>query len=419
MELFVDVLQGRVVKFFNHGNICLFQVASASKKISALISKEKTTRYPELCKQIKLGSYIRGQGFWQQGQRTKQEFVFLAIDFVADNSLEKNETGLMADSSFRVDLLKKRYHTYLCASDLCSTHLLCKGKMLYALRRFLNENGYLEVNTPVLNKNLYAGGARPFITHMIDNGSDMYMRVTSEIALKMVIGGGFERVYEIGQSFRNGSVNKKYLTPFTGAEIYTAFTSEEESIKFAENIINCIEKEISPIIVGNGYKKKISFANGIPQMRFEDYFFAKTGHNFDFDSYMKSPDKYKEQSNTIYKILKNELIPLQQEPIFITDLPAGNSPLIASKSSKTLYRSYLVASGATMMEIAIGENDADKILEKIKLQGFDDEYKRDYSNFIHAYQMGMPPISSVFIGIDRIVPAFLGIEDLNDMSMLL
>lgn len=415
----LESVQGRVVKLFNHGKIILFQLATSAKKISALISKKNTLEYAALCQQIKLGSYIRGNGYWQKGRRTEHEFVFLCIDYIAENSLSKNETGFMTDSSFSIDLLKKRYHTYLCLDDVCATHIACKGKMMYAIRRTLDERGYLEVNTPVFTKNFYAGGAQPFITHMLDNGSDMYMRITSEFALKMVIGGGFSRVYEIGPSFRNGSVNKKYLTPFTAAEIYTAFLSEEKNIELAESIIRCVENEITPIIEECGMKKKVSFLGEIPKISFDDYYFSKTGERFDWNNYMNDPSKYRNQSNDIYKLLKNELFSYQVSPVFVTDLPSGNSPLIACKSKKTLYRSYLVVNGATLMEIAIGESDPKRFLDKINSQNLSDQHKRDYSNFVHAFQMGMPPIASLFIGVDRVIPAFLGIDNLNDLSMTL
>lgn len=419
MTTSVEALQGRIIKVFNHGKVCLLQIAAESKKISALMSKEQTEDYKALCQRIKLGTYIRGNGYWQEGKKTDKEFVFLNLDYISENFLTKNETGFVSESPFNIDTFKKKYHSYLCVDSLCATNLACRSKMLFAIRHFLENRGYAEVNTPILNKNFYAGGAQPFLTHMLDSGSDMYMRITSEIALKMVVGGGFPKVFEIGSSFRNGSVKSKYLTPFNCAEIYTTFISEEDNLNMAEAIIKSIEKEISPIIKENGFESIISFDGKIPRISFDEYYFTKTGQQFNWDNYMTDESTYKDESNAVYKQLKNDLFKDQVEPIFITDLPAGNSPLISCKSEKILYRSYLVANKATLMEIAIGETDPEQILKKMERQSFNDDYKRDYSNFIHAFKMGMPPIGSIFIGIDRVIPAFLGIENLNDLSMSL
>ena len=121
----------------------------------------------------------------------------------------------------------------------------------------------------------------------------------------------------------------------------------------------------------------------------------------------------------VYKLFKKKLIVNQKTPIIISDLPAGISPLIQKKTQGKLCRSYLVANGATLMEYAIGENDPEKLEQELTKQRKKqaDRYLRDDSALLHAYRMGMPLIGSIFLGIDRIIPALVGVENINDLAM--
>lgn len=413
------VYHGRVTKKFEHKKVCLLQLTCGGQRMKAVIRKGTTANYEIIRAAVNLGSAVCGIGRPVLNPKNETEIEFIELYLVWEDLHKGNDSGLVSGSKFTKNEMKRFFHTYLCDSELCAMNIAARGAVFSGLRRGLEERGYIECTTPMLTRNFYGGGCQPFITHMLDNGADMYLRVSAEIAMKHIIGGGFDRVYEIGPSFRNGSVSAKYATPFYGAEIYTAYCTEQDNIYTAIALMRCIEISLDRELERFGVEKKISFLGNIPAVSFEEYYLRKTGNRFDSRLLALECEDRSKNSKQIYKQLKSELIADQISPILITELPAGSSPLIAEKSESSLKRSYLVANGATISECAIGCVDPGELRRQFSLQDCEqnERYKRDHEPFLHLYESGMPPVGSIFIGVDRIVPAFLGIDNINDYLM--
>ena len=413
------VYHGRVTKKYDHKKVCLLQLLCCGQRLKAVIRKGTTANYELIRDAVSLGSAVCGIGRLTLDPKNETEIEFAELYLVREDLHKGNGSGLVSGSKFTKNDMKRYFHTYLCDSELCAMNIAARGAVFSGLRHGLEERGYIECTTPMLTRNFYGGGAQPFITHMLDNGADMYLRVSAEIAMKNIIGGGFDRVYEIGPSFRNGSVSAKYATPFYGAEIYTAYCTEQDNIDTAIALMRCIEISLDRELEKFGAEKKISFLGDIPSVSFGEYYLRKTGECFDPRLLAVDCEDRSQNSREIYKQLKSELIADQISPILITDLPAGSSPLIAEKSESTLRRSYLVANGATISECAIGSSDPRELCRQFGLQDGEqnERYKRDHEPFLHLYESGMPPVGSIFIGVDRIVPAFLGIDNINDYLM--
>lgn len=423
---------GRIVRVFHHGRICLMRLVCDGVRFRVVARRDATEGYDEIAPKLTLGTLVRGEGAPQRSH-DGEELLCKRIAIVSPNQLSEQETGLKQGSLFPLAKRKHFYHSYLCESETASSALLARSAILWELRRFLRERGYLECTTPVMGRTYYGGAAEPFVTHMRDGDRDMYLRVTSEIALKQIIGGSFNKVFEVGHSFRNGSVSARYLSPFYAAEIYTAMLPEAENIAFGLELVRALERAVGEACTGElvqgapacardacaSARAPISFLHDIPVMTFEEYHERALGEPFAWDALATDNAAGGSACAEAYKRLKRELVANQVDPVVITDLPAGMSPLIHRKREAVLCRSYLVANRATVAEFAIGENDPKILRRELSRQQREqgDRYPRDYEAFLHAYEMGMPRIASVFIGIDRIIAALLGLDGIGEFQM--
>ena len=425
-----NFLVGRVTKLFHIKKKFLLQVISNGRQYKCRM-ENTACNYSEIKNCLQVGDIMCGLYEKTTDKYGKCEFQINTMYIVTPCFLNEIDTGLLPGNQFTLEKKKRFFHTYLSSDNMCSLRIIIQDRILRSLRHFLQGNGYVECFTPVLQKNFFGGNARPFITHMKDNGDDVYLRLTSEIALKHYIAGGFDKVYEIGHSFRNGNANSKSLVPFMAAEIYTAYSNEEENIQFMKNIFKTLINGLEETLCEYDVAISPYIKTDIESVSFLDYFKTKTGIDF-----LHEKEKVKNLLHTtfeydindenyikeVYKYFKNKMIVNQIEPIVITDLPSGISPLIQSKNEHCLYRSYLIVHGATLMESTIGKKDVEELTEALNRQkkllatkGRQEE--RDFTTFLHAYRYGMPTTAGLFIGLDRIFPALFGIENIGEYYM--
>lgn len=422
---------GRVIKKFQHRSVILMSINDNGTMIPLVIKKGVATEYALYQTHVCLGDIIAADGVYAPGRGGRQELQVHSLKIVKACSLSAEQTGLLPDNHYTGAKAKQYYHTLMTTDEMCIFLLRARSQMLHALQQTLDREGYVNCTTPVLQHSHFAGGSRPFITHMLDNNADMYLRVTSEIALKHIIAGGLNRVYEIGHSFRNGSVNAMHNTPFMGAEIYQAYCTEPEHRAFAVFVMEQIQKAVRPLFQAYGYEIKVDLSGRIPVMTFEEYVRSKGYSDFRIEDPSSYPTLHQlgvftgvehNDAKLLYKWFKNTLIQDQISPILITDQPSGISPLIARKTAHTLHRTYLVANGVTLMEIAQSETDSQLVQQALaaqQAQNGEQAYPCDYTALLHAYRFGIPPMCSLFIGIDRIIPAMLGAQSINQYQMYL
>lgn len=428
-----EVLVGRVVKLFKHKHLLLLTVNEKGKLYPAVIKQGECDDYTLYEDAIGLGDIIAAEGNFQTRKDGHRELHTKRAYLVTKCELAPQQTGLLPENRFSGVKARQYYHTQMAIDPLYAFQRYARDQMLRTLRQALTRNAFVECTTPVLQHNFYAGGSRPFVTHMLDNDADMYLRVTSEIALKHLIAGGLEKTYEIGNYFRNGSVSAKYTTPFLAAEIYECYTSEKELLLFAIEMVREIQTSLTPCFEDFGIPFQIDFTKEIPAYSFQDYVRSKGYSSFVLghpETYPIIPgiaswrNEAAQNAGALYKWLKNDLIKEQLQPVILTNLPAGNSPLIAQKTKDTLHRSYLVANGATLMEVAQGQNDAEQLQKELRCQrdlqsDQKQNYKRDYTAFLHACRFGLPPVCSLFLGLERMIPAMAGIDNIHEYQMFL
>ena len=302
---------------------------------------------------------------------------------------------------------------------------LKRATIIRTMRRILDEAGYTEVDTPILQNIAGGASARPFITHFNALNQDMYMRIATELYLKRLIVGGFEGVYEMGKNFRNEGMDKTHNPEFTCMELYVSYKDLLWGMTFTENMLEqiCTAVNGKPEVEIDG--NVISFRAPFRRLPILDAIKEKTG--FDCDG--KTEDEIRafclskgmEVDETMGKgKLIDELFGEFCEgsfiqPTFITDYPVEMSPLTKMHRSKPglTERFELMVNGKELANAYSELNDPidqeERFKEQMRLaQKGDDEAMIIDHDFLRALQYGMPPTFGIGIGIDRLVMLLTG-----------
>ena len=317
---------------------------------------------------------------------------------------------------------RKRYLDMIMNPSVKETFIK-RSKIITSIRNYLDNLGFIEVETPILN--LIPGGAaaRPFITHHNTLDMDMYLRIATELYLKRLIVGGMERVYEIGRNFRNEGMDVRHNPEFTCIELYQAFTDYHGMMDIAENIIRNAAKEVcdSLHITFNG--TEIDLESPFKRVTMIDAVKEYTG--VDFASFMSDNEKAVEVakekgieiengkatwgdilSSFFEEFVEEKLV----QPTFIIDYPVEISPLTKKKPDcpALTERFELFILGGEYGNAYSELNDPIDQMERFEAQmklreAGDDEANMIDNDFVTALEYGMPPTGGMGMGIDRLV----------------
>ena len=331
---------------------------------------------------------------------------------------------------------RKRYLDMIMNPSVKETFIK-RSKIITSIRNYLDNLGFIEVETPILN--LIPGGAaaRPFITHHNTLDMDMYLRIATELYLKRLIVGGMERVYEIGRNFRNEGMDVRHNPEFTCIELYQAFTDYHGMMDIAENIIRNAAKEVcdSLHITFNG--TEIDLESPFKRVTMIDAVKEYTG--VDFASFMSDNEKAVEVakekgieiengkatwgdilSSFFEEFVEEKLV----QPTFIIDYPVEISPLTKKKPDcpALTERFELFILGGEYGNAYSELNDPIDQMERFEAQmklreAGDDEANMIDNDFVTALEYGMPPTGGLGIGIDRLVMLLTDSYSIRDVLL--
>jgi lysyl-tRNA synthetase class 2 len=304
------------------------------------------------------------------------------------------------------------------------------------IRRYLDERGYMEVETPVLNTISGGATARPFITHHNTLGLDMYLRIATELCLKRLIVGGIERVYEIGRIFRNEGMDTKHNPEFTTNELYEAYTDFSGMMDIAEGIFAGAAKTICGGYALRWQGESLDLTPGWERLTMAEAVRKYTGADFmavsdpeDAAALAKSvgvdmSGVEKTWGNALYESFDQKVEDKLIQPVFITMYPVEVSPLTkrAPDDSRLTERFELFICGCEMANAFSELNDPidqrARFMRQVELRNSgDDEAGMMDEDYITALEYGMPPTGGMGIGIDRAVMLLTDSSSIRDVIL--
>lgn len=309
-----------------------------------------------------------------------------------------------------------------------------RSKIIKEIREFLEKEGFLEVETPILQP-IYGGAkARPFKTHLNALDMDLYLRISPELYLKRLLVGGFEKVYEIGKCFRNEGVDRSHNPDFTILEFYWAFADYKDLMKLTEKMFENLLKKIAGSLEISYEGKKINFKTPWPRIEFNQILRKYTKINLEeihLEALKKEAQKMEikfeksaDKTEIADEIYKKFCRPKIWQPTFIINFPLGFQPLAKSleKNPSKLANFQLIVAGWELINAFSELNDPLEQRKRFEEQekffkaGLEEAQRMD-EDFLEALEYGMPPAAGFGLGIDRLVALLTNSHSLREVIL--
>ena len=388
---------------------------------------------------LDLGDFIGVKGYVFR-TKTGEISVHVMEMTVLSKSLKplpvvKTDTeGNVYDSFDDPELRYRQRYVDLIVNAGVKETFLKRATIIRTMRRILDDAGYTEVDTPILQNIPGGATARPFMTHFNALNQDMYMRIATELYLKRLIVGGFEGVYEMGKNFRNEGMDKTHNPEFTCMELYVSYKDLNWGMGFTENMLEqiCTAVNGKPEVEIDG--QVISFKAPFRRLPILDAIKEKTG----YDLYPMNEDEIRDvakklnievdetmgKGKLIDEIFGETCEGSFIQPTFITDYPVEMSPLTKMHRSKPglTERFELMVNGKELANAYSELNDPidqeERFKEQMRLsEKGDDEAMIIDQDFLRALQYGMPPTFGIGIGIDRLVMLLTGKFQIGEVML--
>ena len=329
---------------------------------------------------------------------------------------------------------RQRYVDLIMNNDVKKT-FIARSKIIRGLRKYLDDRGYVEVETPVLNTIPGGAAARPFITHHNTLDIDMYLRIAPELYLKRLIVGGFDKVYEVGRLFRNEGMDIKHNPEFTTVELYSAYEDYNDMMDITEGLISTLAKEITGDTKINYQGTEIDLTPGFRRLPMIEAIKEVTGADF---NKANTDEEAMELAKSIGlevegKMDRGHLINLAFEerveetliqPTFIIDYPVEISPLTKRKPSdpRLVERFELFIGGREYANAYSELNDPIDQKGRFLAQMAEREAGNEEANmmdedFVQALEYGMPPTGGMGMGIDRLAMLLTDSYSIRDVLL--
>ena len=330
-----------------------------------------------------------------------------------------------------IEIKYRHRHLDLISDPESKKVFVTRGKIIKAIRKFLDDRGFMEVETPVLQPIYGGAAAAPFTTHHKALDMKLYMKISPELYLKRLIVGGFDKVYEIGKNFRNEGIDRTHNPEFTMLEFYEAYTDYNYQMTQFEELISGVCKEITGAMKVLFQDKEVDFTPPWRRLTVMDGIKQYAAIDPEDESllgeYLK---KHSEKAIKLENLSKGEkqmkvfelaAEPHLWQPTFVMDHPVDISPLtkIHRGNNKLVERFEPFAAcmeiGNSFSELNDPEEQRARLKAQESKRQTDDEAHPMDEDFLHAIETGMPPTGGVGIGIERIVMLFTNRPSIRDI----
>ena len=335
-----------------------------------------------------------------------------------------------------VDLRYRQRYVDLIANPEVKNTFVMRSKIITAIRNFLDNEGFVEVDTPILNTIAGGASARPFITHHNTLDIDMFMRIAPELYLKRLIVGGFEKVYEMGRQFRNEGMDTKHNPEFTTVELYQAYTDYYGMMDITERMFAAIADAVCGGARKINYQgveldlttpwKKMTMIEAVKEYCGID--FATSGNVEDFKEAAKKIGVDFEDDVTwgklLYEVYDQKVEEHLIQPTFILDYPVEVSPLAKRKPSDPRlterFEFFMCARemGNAFSELNDPIDQRNRFLSQVaEREKGDEEAQMMDEDYVNALMYGLPPTGGLGIGVDRLIMLFTDQPSIRDVLL--
>ncbi len=432
---------GRVLVKRGFGKTVFAPIRDDSGELQLYVNIDRCADFVQVISWLDVGDVVGAEGrvFWTQKGELSLLVEKLRVVTKSLRPLPDKWHGL-GDVELRY---RQRYVDLIATPGVAETFRK-RSRIVRAIRHFLDERGFLEVETPMMHHTLGGAAARPFRTHHNALDLDLYLRIAPELYLKRLVVGGLERVYEIGRNFRNEGLSRQHNPEFTMLEFYQAWATHEDLMLLTEELVRGLAQEITGGLVLEVDGQTIDLAPPWRRLSVKDAVIGIGGHSaavFDdprvaadvartvgispdaIARVLASGDELRVQAGQLGMAIfeataEQSLI----QPTFLTDFPLAVSPLARKKDADPAFcdRFELYIAGREIANAFSELNDPDDQRARFAAQlaakaaGADEtmEYDEDYCR---ALEIGMPPTAGEGIGIDRLVMLLTGQSSIRDV----
>jgi len=427
-------IAGRIMAIRGHGKAAFFDIQDQSARLQIYIRKDNVDEDTfKLYKLLDIGDIVGIEGTVFKSHKGEISVSVSNLTLLSKSlrPLPEKWHGLKdTDTRYR-----QRYLDLITNPEVRKTFLI-RSKVISTMRRYLDEKGFIEVETPVLSPIAGGAAARPFITHHNALDIQLYLRIATELYLKRLIVGGFEKVYEIGKDFRNEGISIKHNPEFTMMELYQAYADYKDMMDLMEDMVAYIAKEVLGTTKVTYQGMEIDLTPPWKRMTMVEA--VKEYTNIDF-SQIDSDEEAREVARKLHieevgehdtkgkvlnLIFEEKVEPNLIQPTFIYDYPIEISPLAKriENNPDFTYRFEAFIIGREMANAFSELNDPidqkERFLQQLKEREAGNEEAHAFDeDYIIALEHGMPPTGGLGVGIDRLVMLLTDSYSIRDVIL--
>jgi lysyl-tRNA synthetase class 2 len=400
------------------GKLVFLDVVDLSGRIQAICDTAVTGDVD-----VHLGDVVGVAGTPAKSRRGEPSVLAESVEVLSRNTQPLPDTfhGL-TDIELRY---RKRYLDLLMNEETREV-FVTRARVISAIRRALDEWGFVEVETPVLQPRYGGAFARPFVTHHNELDADLYLRIATELYLKRLIVGGLERVYEVGKDFRNEGVSFKHNPEFTMLEWYEAYADYRDVMERIEQLLERVAVEVRGTATVSFRGHEIDLAGPWRRLTFVESLRAHELWTRDADELRAlltergvDTEADKDWTQLVDHAFSHYVEPGLIQPTIVHDYPVELSPFARpTEGDPTLTERFEYFAGGMELGNAFTEiNDAATQQERFDQQSEQVEGERGDPDYVDALSYGMPPTGGIGLGIDRLVMLLTGTESIRDVVL--
>jgi lysyl-tRNA synthetase, class II len=411
-------LAGRVMARRDMGKLVFLDLVDRSGKIQLLVAEDRAGPVD-----LDLGDIVGVTGIPAKTKRGEPSLAVTELELLAKIKRPLPDTyhGLTETET----RYRQRYLDLLMSEESRADFEL-RARMVASIRRYLDEHGFVEVETPILQPRYGGALADPFVTHSKELDQDLYLRIATELYLKRLIVGGLERVYELAKDFRNEGVSYKHAPEFTMVEWYEAYADYEDTMRRIEELVETVAQQTLGTTKVTFRGHEVDLEAPWKRLKLVDALDEKGLWTRDADDLRKRLEERgvdtsanDSWSRLVDHALSHFVEPELIEPTILHDYPVEISPFArpTDEDESIVERFEFFVGGMELGNAFTEINDHDEQAERFAQQAADTAGQQGDPDYVEALAYGMPPTGGLGLGIDRLAMVLTGKENIRDVIL--